>query len=81
MVGLFLLSKVKEDRRTQNFTTSLGLYRDDLILVTKIHGSSINSIKSALTKIFQEEDLKLCEWEEGVKQNYLDINFDLSNCT
>ena len=60
---------------------SLGLYRDDLILMTKVHGSTINGIKSFLTKIFQEEDLKLCEWEEGVKQNYLYIEFDLSNGT
>ena len=65
LVGLFMISKIKARSENQIYFMSVALYRDDLILETIKHGTTINGIKSLLTKIFQDEDLKLCEWEEG----------------
>ena len=80
LVGLFLLAKTNERLKEKSKSiplTSIALYRDDLILTVRKHGKMINVIKSEWTKIFHEENLILCEWEEGSKLNYLDIEFNL----
>ena len=81
LVGLFLLGKTKErletEKKNSTLSISIALYRDDLILAIQKHGKSINMAKSELSKIFKEEDLTLCEWEEGSNLNYLDIEFNL----
>ena len=77
LVGLFLLSEVTERLEQLGMDFSIALYRDDLIIAVWKHGKTINSIKSEVTKTFKKHDLELCDWEEGVQQNYLDINFNL----
>ena len=77
LIGLFLLGKIKDNLGKMDPSISIALYRDDMILVIRKHGKIINETKSILTKMFKEQGLILCDWEEGPTQNYLDIEFDL----
>ena len=78
-VGLFLLSKMKEDKELSS--TNVALYRDDLILETVSNAFQVHKIKLRITKIFEDEGLKMCDWEEGLEMNYLDVAFDISQNT
>ena len=60
---------------------SIALYRDDLILIIRKHGKTINRIKSEISKVFTKHNLELCDWEEGVEQDYLDIKFNIDKNT
>ena len=69
IIGLFLLAKIQDMIIKRDLKMIIAIYRDDIILVTIKHGKTINSIKSILTKLFNEEKLVLCEWSEGEVQS------------
>ena len=79
LVGLFLLAKIKDQKK--EVISSIAIYRDDVIITLKKHGKQINETKSILTKLFKDEGLTLCEWDEGTKMTYLDIEFSLHDGT
>ena len=77
LIGLFLLKEVTERLERLKVDFSIALYRDDLILIIRKHGKTINRIKSEISKVFTKHELELCDWEEGVEQDYLDIKFNI----
>ena len=57
----------------------LGIYRDDGLAVTRSTARQIEKLKQKLTKVFQEEGLRITVIANVHSVNFLDVNLDLSN--
>ena len=75
LAGLYVLSKMKENNGLSE--TNCALYRDDLIAAFPKNGYKINRIKSIIGKTFEEENLRMIDWEEGEEMDYLEVCFNI----
>ena len=71
MVGLHLLHLLRETE------VDLGLYRDDLLGVTRLRGRPLEKMKQRIQAIFEENGLKVIGTVGLEATDYLDIFFDL----
>ena len=72
LVGLYLLHLLKDTKQ------DLGLYRDDMLGVTRLRGRSLEKMKQKIQSIFQEAGLKVIGTVGLEATDFLDIFLDLS---
>lgn len=75
LVGLYLLSELKEEIKCGNF----GLYRDDGLAVIKATPKDTEKIKKQLCKIFNKHGLRITVEANLKTVNYLDVTLKLNN--
>ena len=71
LVGLFILSKLKE------IMPQIGLYRDDGLGVSSGTARQIENMKKKICKMFENLDLKVTIEANSEVVNFLDVTFDL----
>ena len=74
-VGLYLLSKM-EDIIPEG---RVGLYRDDGLSIIEGNGQEVERIRKKLTKLFQDEGLKITTEGNITVVDFLDVVLDLNN--
>ena len=74
-VGLYLLWRL-EDIIPDG---KVGLYRDDGLSVIEGNGQEVERVRKKLTKLFQEEGLKITTEANITVVDYLDVVLDLKN--
>ena len=73
IIGLFLLSKIKE------VVKEAGIYRDDLVIIDRFSRKQWEDIRKRLIKLFKDHGLGLiCELETNVA-DFLDVVIDIKN--
>ena len=72
LVGLFLLHKLEEVRELNT-----GLYRDDMLAVTKIHGKEAEKLKQRICGIFKSVGLTVKVEVNKKVVNYLNVTLSL----
>ena len=76
LVGLLILSKMKENFPTLNF----GLYRDDgLAAHQKTPGPTLEKMKKDITKLFKQHKLKITIQTNMKQVDFLDVTLNLNN--
>ena len=71
LVGLYLLHLLQETG------VDLGLYKDDLLGVTRLRGRSLEKMRQRITAIFQENGIKVIGTVGLEATDFLDIFLDL----
>ena len=74
-VGLYLLSKM-EDIIPDG---KVGLYRDDGLSTIEGNGQDVEKVRKKLSKLFQDEGLKITTEGNTTVVDYLDVVMDLNN--
>ena len=75
LVGLYLLHLLKDTKQ------DLGLYRDDMLGVTRLRGRSLEKMKQKIQSIFQEAGLKVIGTVGLEATDFLDIFLNLRTGT
>ena len=70
-MGLYLLHLLKDTKQ------DLGLYRDDMLGVTRLRGRSLEKMKQKIQSIFQEAGLKVIGTVGLEATDFLDIFLNL----
>ena len=76
LVGLYLLSKLPPE-----YSTDVGLYRDDGLAALDKSPKEIENIKKHICKIFNDHNLKLTIEANKKCVNFLDITLDLRSAS
>ena len=76
LVGLYLLSKLPPE-----YSTEVGLYRDDGLAALDKSPKEIENIKKHICKIFNDHNLKLTIEANKKCVNFLDITLDLRSAS
>ena len=71
LVGLYLLHLLQETG------VDLGLYKDDLLGVTRLRGRSLEKMRQRITAIFQENGIKVIGTVGPEATDFFDIFLDL----
>ena len=72
LVGLFLLEKLRVVEEVDK-----GLYRDDMLGVTKLHGKEAEKLKQKISEIFKAHDLTVKVEVNKRVVNYLNVTLNL----
>ena len=72
LVGLFLLEKLRELEEVDK-----GLYRDDMLGVTKLHGKEAEKLKQKISTIFKAHNLTVKVEVNKRVVNYLNVTLNL----
>ena len=77
LIGLYMLYLLRTKLGSK--VRCLGLYRDDMLLITYGNGHDTDRLRKDICLIFRNEGLILtCESQASTKVDFLDINFDLT---
>ena len=77
LVGLYLLHLLQETTTPVSSGVDLGLYRDDLLGVTRLRGRSLEKMRQRITAIFQENGIKVIGTVGPEATDFFDIFLDL----
>ena len=72
LVGLYLLDKLRVVEEVDK-----GLYRDDMLGVTKLHGKEAEKLKQKISRIFKAHDLTVKVEVNKRVVNYLNVTLNL----
>ena len=76
LVGLYLLSKMQH-LEEMNY----GLYRDDMLAVTELHGKAAEGLKQKISRVFQAEGLTVKVEVNKKVVDYLNVTLSLLDST
>ena len=81
IVGLYLLSQLKELSENSDFEISTHLYRDDGLSWTNATARTTEKIKQKIAKVFQKNGLSVSIVSNSKEVDFLDVTLNLETDT